>query len=460
MLDMGTITGTEGPDTLSGDTGDDTIYGLGGDDIINGNAGNDTLDGGPGNDILSGGSGIDTLIGGTGADTFSNTIAGLNGDTITDLSVGDRIVITDASLAGFSYSIVGNTLNYTGGSLTLTNVPAGRIVVSAAAGGGVQLSVFDVAHNDFNGDGRSDVLLRSGTTLNEWLGRTSAGDFASNIAHVNYSVPTDWHVAGTGDFNGDGRVDILWQNVNGTITDWLGQPDGSFFPNGAAFSVNPGTQWHIAGTGDFNGDGLDDVLLRNDSGLVNEWLGRTSAGDFASNIAHVNYNVPSDWLIVGTGDFNGDGLDDILWQNTDGTITDWQGKSDGSFFPNGAAFRVNPGTQWHIAGTGDFNGDGRIDVLLRNDSGVVNEWLGRAEGDFASNIAHVNFNVPTDWHIVGIGDYNGDAADDILWQNADGTISDWLGQPDGGFVPNGANFSVNPGTQWHIQDPFVHDPFL
>ena len=72
----------------------------------------------------------------------------------------------------------------------------------------------------------------------------------------------------------------------------------------------------------------------------------------------------------------------------------------------------------------------------------------------------MNYNVPSNWHIVGIGDFNGDTRDDILWQNSDGTIRDWLGQADGSFFPNGANFSVNPGTQWHIQDPCVHDPFL
>jgi hypothetical protein len=227
---MGTITGTEGNDTLAGDIGDDTILGLGGDDTLFGNAGNDTLDGGAGNDTLSGGSGIDTLTGGLGVDTFSNTVAGLNGDTITDLAGGEKIVITDAALAGFSWSLSGSLLTFTGGSITLQGISGGSFQVAAHTGGGVELTFVKQVHDDFDGDGRSDILWRRNDgALSDWLGQAN-GSFAVNNA-VNLSTGTEWHVVGTGDFNGDGRDDILWRRDDGRLSDWLGQANGSFSVN-------------------------------------------------------------------------------------------------------------------------------------------------------------------------------------------------------------------------------------
>jgi hypothetical protein len=54
--------------------------------------------------------------------------------------------------------------------------------------------------------------------------------------------------------------------------------------------------------------------------------------------------------------------------------------------------------------------------------------------------------------VAAIGDYNGDGRDDILWQSSStGQVTNWLGQPDGGFGGNGANASSIVDTHWHIQ---------
>lgn len=108
--------------------------------ILAGNSGADTIIGSGGVEILQGKDGVDTLTGGLGADVFSDTAAGLNGDTITDLSVGDVLRITDANPNGFTFALSGNTLTYTGGSLTLSALPANyHLVASAAAATGVDI---------------------------------------------------------------------------------------------------------------------------------------------------------------------------------------------------------------------------------------------------------------------------------------------------------------------------------
>lgn len=136
---MDTLTRIE---NLIGTYQDDVLTGNEQVNLLVGDPGNDILSGGGGADVLEGGPGSDTLTGGAGADTFRDTWAGLNGDTITDLSRGDRIVLTDATL-GPAVSLTtgssGSQLTYGSTSLFLSNVRNPSIAFSAAPEGGVQI---------------------------------------------------------------------------------------------------------------------------------------------------------------------------------------------------------------------------------------------------------------------------------------------------------------------------------
>ena len=66
--------------------------------------------------------------------------------------------------------------------------------------------------------------------------------------------------------------------------------------------------------------------------------------------------------------------------------------------------------------------------------------LGQANGGFASNASNFWTTIPTSWQIVGSGDFNGDGRDDLLWRNpSTGQTTDWLGQANGSFAGNDAN---------------------
>jgi hypothetical protein len=85
-----------------------------------------------------------------------------------------------------------------------------------------------------------------------------------------------------------------------------------------------------------------------------------------------------DWEIEGVGDFGADGLPDILWRHRGGALAIWgKGRYEaGQAYPTyqnqpGA----HPGTDWQVAGVGDFNADGGADILWRHDTGVVTIWL-------------------------------------------------------------------------------------
>ncbi|QIL01817.1 hypothetical protein G7078_02795 [Sphingomonas sinipercae] len=408
--------------------------------VMEGRGGNDTLYGLEGNDTLIGGAGADTLAGGAGADTFRGTAAELNGDAIVDLTAEDRIVITDVNAANFTFTITGNTVTYAGGSFTLGEGFSGTLVATAIEGGGVELRIGTPPVHlngqglvDFNGDGIADVLWRSDTgVITTWLGQAD-GTFIDNSANTGQAIPLDWNIVGTGDYNGDGLGDIMWRSDAGVMTQWLGQLDGTFRDNFAKTGQVIPLNWNVIGTGDFNGDGLGDLIWRSDAGVITEWLGNLD-GSFRDNFAGTGQHIPLNWTIDGMGDFNGDGLEDLIWRSDQGVITEWLGQNDGSFKDNFAGTGQTIPTNWQIVGVGDFNADGYADILWQSTAGTLTNWLGNPDGSFTDNFVNTGQVIPQGWELVGVGDLNGDGRDDILWQTGPDSVETWFGQDNGGFT--------------------------
>jgi hypothetical protein len=224
--------------------------------------------------------------------------------------------------------------------------------------------------------------------------------------------------------------------------------------NSANLFANPGTDWQVVGIGDFNGDTRDDILWRHSSGAVTNWLGTATGGMITDNGANLFANPGTDWQVAGIGDFNGDGWDDILWRHSSGAVTDWLGVANGAMVTdNSANLFANPGNDWQIAGIGDFNGDGRDDILWRHTSGAVTDWLGTGFGGMnTDNSANIFATGLSDWQVQSIGDFNGDGRDDIMWRHTNGSMTNWLGMANGGMnTNNSANFFTVLASQWHVQ---------
>jgi hypothetical protein len=85
----------------------------------------------------------------------------------------------------------------------------------------------------------------------------------------------------------------------------------------------------------------------------------------------------------------------------------------------------NSDTHWRIKGVGDFNGDGKADILWQHSSGSVVIWL--MDGAAKSSVEVVAGNNDTHWVIKGVGDFGGDGKVDILWQHSTlGTVAIWM----------------------------------
>jgi hypothetical protein len=288
---------------------------------------------------------------------------------------------------------------------------------------------------DFDGDGRSDLLgAGAGGQLGIWF---MDGTSVLSQANVGPNPGANHHVVGAGDFNGDGRDDILFQADGGQAEIWL--MNGTATLALANVGTNPGPSHHIAGVGDFNGDGRDDILWQDDGGQAEMWL---MNGTTPTLQANVGVNPGPTHHIAGVGDFNGDGKADILWQDDSGQAELWL--MNGTMPIAQASVGVNPGPSHHVSGLGDFNGDGKADILWQNDSGQAEIWLMNGATPIAEGIAGPN--PGASHHVLGAGDFNGDHRADILWQDATGQGEIWL--MDGLTPVAQSNASGNPGHGW------------
>ena len=154
---------------------------------------------------------------------------------------------------------------------------------------------------------------RDSTTL---LHEISANTLNTIILPSLAAQPAKPSLTGIGDFNGDGKADILGRDVGGTVAMWL--MNGPTITSYSTIS-NVGTGWSIAGVGDFNGDGTADILGRDAGGTVAMWLMNGPTITSYNTVA----NVWTGWSIAGVGDFNGDGTADILWRDAGGTVAMW-----------------------------------------------------------------------------------------------------------------------------------------
>ncbi len=368
------------------------IYGDDGNDQIAGGASDETFYGGVGDDKLMGRGGDDFLIGGVGLDTVYYGAASNAAGSTFFLTVG-------------GLSIVHTAIE---GSDILREIEAVRFsdrTLSAS-------QITNFAASDANGDGDSDLIFYSQST-----GRVSRVDFAGDVpgatSVVGDALSGNWDVQTTGDFNRDGVTDMVLKDTsNGRFYIWTLNQSG--VQTGGRDLGIIGNSWSIVSSGDYNGDGVADLLWRDASnGHAYIWMLDTNTGLKSSVSLGV---LGANWTVGQSGDFDGDGNSDVLLRNgTTGQVYIY-------YMNNGIQSRggsVNVfGTSWGVAGVGDFNNDGRSDIIMKNSSTgqfYLLQMNGTNPGDYSGSSLG---NIGTQWNIAQTGDYNGDGVDDILWRNA------------------------------------------
>jgi hypothetical protein len=175
--------------------------------------------------------------------------------------------------------------------------------------------------------------------------------------------------------------------------------------------------------GQFHGNGSLDVVTANDNGTVSVLLGNGD-GSFRGPATFLVGATPD---AVAVGDVLGNGLPDIVTANTNGTVSVLLGNGDGTF-QGPRLFQV--GARLDAVAVGDVRGIGRQDIVAANVTGSVSVLLSNGDGSFQKSIT-LPIGVKPD--AVAVGDFRGIGQLDIVTGNADGTASVLLGNGDGSF---------------------------
>ncbi|MEO8188903.1 MAG: DUF1800 family protein [Acidobacteriota bacterium] len=258
-----------------------------------------------------------------------------------------------------------------------------------------------------------------------------------------------------GDFDGDGKVDILWRNATtGANTIWL--MNGVNVAAQAALPTIPDQNWTIGAVGDLSGDGQSDIVWRNQAtGQDTIWVMNGTALSSQIPLPPV-FDLA--WRIRGIGDFNGDGKPDIVWRNaTTGANTVWF--MNGPAVISAAPLPTVSDVKWEIVGIADFSGDGKPDLLWRHGTTGQNTiWVMNGTG--VASLASMPAQTDVNWQIAGVGDFSGDGKIDILWRHAF-TGGDAVWQMNGTVVAGSLQVPTVTDLGWRVAGmPVITGPPL
>jgi hypothetical protein len=389
-----------------------------------------------------------------GLNAWSIAVADLNGDGIPDLAV---------AFNGYGFGLDCGLSILLGNGDGSFQAPHSSLL-------GTQIGLGALAVGDLNGDGHPDLVLADESSVFIFLGHGD-GTFQAPVQYAANGFPV---AAAVGDWNGDGILDVAVATPgSNTVTILLGRGDGSFAAARSYWSspaAGPATTSIAAG--DFNGDGIPDLVVANAADdFVNILLGN---GDGTFQAPQRYPAVWPAWRLH-VADFNGDGSLDVAGVATDpasgnGLVFIVLGNGDGSF-QDPLTFAAGNGP--NFLAVGDFNGDGNLDlvttnfyaegdfrhppIIIENDVRVL---LGNGDGTFQPAQAYAlnpNYSKPM---AVGVGDFNGDGMLDLAVANNDANVvSILLGNGDGTFQP-ARNHALGVNPAWLVVGDFNGDGHL
>jgi len=402
-------------------------------------------------------------------------LADVNGDGVPDLltanNTGSNISVVlgngDGTFrVGANYSVMINATSVAAADLTGNGIPdavttsiTSHNALSVLLGNGdgtyqpaafydTNHTAFGVTVADLAGDGIPDLVVPSTDSFGqpgyvEVLMGNGDGTFKPAVSYA-LGAPTGKVVAA--DFNGDGKLDLAVGSFSFTgdsVTILLGNGDGTFQAP-QTFSV--ASALGLA-EGDFNGDGIPDLIAFNQTANTVDVLLGNGDGTFKPAISTPVAAGPYTMVV---GDFNGDGIPDVAVASSFGggqsTVNILLGNGDGSFQPASTSLAAAP----TVILAGDINGDGVLDLVTNgsNGTGPQTVWLGNGDGTFQAPQSYYSSVSITS---MALADRNG--LPDLITVNGNSKVTVLVNAADWGSSPHRPSQRVRESHQSAMLNP-------
>jgi len=283
-----------------------------------------------------------------------------------------------------------------------------------------------VLTGDFNGDGKTDILLSDPGRPGLWVGLSDGRSFTFR-EWAPQPVEAEWRVL-VGDFNGDRRTDVLIVEVPRTGTESRSLRVGLSDGNGRfVFDPTPWASWDTNRdikllVGDFNGDGKADVMKfdvpSSGTATLGLWVGLSDGSRFTTS-EWARWETYREMKVL-VGDFNGDGKADVMKfdvpSSGNASLGLWVGLSDGSRFATSEWARWDSYRDAKVLAA-DFDGDGKTDVMKFDvpdmGSQALGLWVGRSDGGRFVTSEWARWDNSPGMKVIA-GDFDGDGKADVM----------------------------------------------
>ncbi len=242
---------------------------------------------------------------------------------------------------------------------------------------------------DFDGDGRSDLFrITPDGILYLYRGNGQGGWETGSGIPIGSSWTAFSTVVAPGDFSGDGRSDLIGILPDGSMRMYTGNGAGGWENPGG---VQIGAGWTglrtVFSPGDFTGDPHRDIIAVRTDGSMYAYAGNGAGGWITGTGVLVGYGWKSSGAVFSPGDFNSDGKGDVLGVASDGSLKLYTGNGAGGF-TNSAGSAIGAGWDPFVALTspGDWTGDAKPDVLGVRPDGTMYLYRGNGSGGWLTAI--------------------------------------------------------------------------